>query len=71
MSTGDDGEWRFSLEDIEESQSDEDEAGNVAGTLSRRAPVEPEDIDVENAFFVLVGVLIAGLFVGAVFSLIL
>jgi hypothetical protein len=43
--------------------------GNVAGTLRPERPVTPGNINPENAFFVLVGALIAGLFVGAVLSL--
>ena len=82
MAAPDDGEeWRFSLEDLEDEEaSDEgagergtaegDEAsGNVAGTLRPERPVTPGNINPENAFFVLVGALIAGLFVGAVLSL--
>jgi hypothetical protein len=82
MSTPDDSEeWQFSLEDIEEGEASEDgqpgehsetdaEAdGNVAGTLRPERPVTPESINPENAFFMLVGALIAGLFVGAVLSL--
>ncbi|MEF8887930.1 MAG: hypothetical protein V5A30_09000 [Haloarculaceae archaeon] len=54
----------------ERGAADEDEAGgNVAGTLRPERPVTPGNINPENAFFVLVGALIAGLFVGAVLSL--
>ena len=49
--------------------SDADGNGNVAGTLRPDRPVTPGNINPENAFFVLVGALIAGLFVGAVLSL--
>jgi hypothetical protein len=82
MAAPDDGEeWRFSLEDLEDGEAsdegagerdtaDGDEAsGNVAGTLRPDRPVMPGNIDPENAFFVLVGALIAGLFVGALLSL--
>jgi hypothetical protein len=74
-------EWRFSLEDIEDGEASEDGQpgehggtepdtdGNVAGTLRPERPVTPGSINPENAFFMLVGALIAGLFVGAVLSL--
>jgi len=80
MAAPDDGEeWRFSLEDLEdgeasgdrtaEESTEEETDGNVAGTLRPERPVTPGSINPENAFFVLVGALIAGLFVGAVLSL--
>jgi uncharacterized protein involved in exopolysaccharide biosynthesis len=75
MAAPDDGEeWRFSLEDLEEDETgengdSEESNGNVAGTLRPDRPVEPGRINAENAFFVLVGALVAGLFVGAVLSL--
>lgn len=47
-------EWRFSLEDLE----DEEPEGNVAGSLERAEPLEPQEIDLENAVFVLAGVLL-------------
>jgi len=52
-----------------EGEGEADADGNVAGTLRPDRPVMPGNIDPENAFFVLVGALIAGLFVGAVLSL--
>jgi hypothetical protein len=62
-----DGEWRFSLEDLDGDEGPEsDDGGNIAGTLTPDGVVEPQEIDPENAFFVLVGVLLAALFVGAV-----
>lgn len=61
-----DDEWRFSLDDLPDSGEGDGQSGNVAGTLETRQPLEPGDIDPENAFFVLVGVcLVAGLIVGA------
>jgi len=79
MAAPDDGEeWRFTLDDLDEEAGADAEAeggagrgggeetGNVAGALSPAGPVTPGDIDPENAFFVLVGMLIAGLFVGAI-----
>ena len=83
MAAPDDGEeWRFSLEDVENDEANggdqpaehdteegSDTDGNVAGTLRPDRPVVPGNINPENAFFVLVGALIAGLFVGAVLSL--
>jgi hypothetical protein len=65
----DEEKWRFSLEDIEQRNVDdgddgeaddgEVDGGNVAGTLSPGEEIEPGDIDVENALFVLVGVALA------------
>lgn len=63
------GEWRFSLADIEQrtdgenGDGDGDGDGNVAGALSPDAEIEAGDIDVENAAFVLVGVVLAVLVV--------
>lgn len=71
-------EWRFSIEDLpdsdgvdetsaEQATADGSEEGNVAGTLERRQPLEPGDIDLENAVFVLLGAsIVAGLLIGAV-----
>ena len=57
---GDDGEeWRFSLEDIEQRTDEEDEEGNVAGSLSPAGEITAGDIDLENALFVLVGIALA------------
>ncbi|PSQ57100.1 MAG: hypothetical protein BRD23_08970 [Halobacteriales archaeon SW_9_67_25] len=58
-------EWRFSLADIEQRNADNgetddsEEGGNIAGTLSPEEDIDPGDIDVENALFVLVGVALA------------
>lgn len=78
----DEEEWRFSLEDlpdaddtpaesIDERDTEEtDGTNNIAGTLETRQPLEPGDIDLENAFFVALGVLIVvGLIVGAMLGL--
>jgi hypothetical protein len=66
----DDEEWRFSLEDLPATDDEDDEsASNIAGTLEARQPLEPGDIDLENAFFVALGVLIVvGLIAGAMFG---
>ncbi len=65
-SDGDGEEWRFSLSDIEERDRDASEdaeedsdGGNVAGALTPDEDIEAGDIDVENAAFVLVGVVLA------------
>jgi hypothetical protein len=62
-SDADDGEWRFSLSDIEARTDDGDDEGtnegNVAGSFSPAETIEAGDIDVENALFVLVGVALA------------
>lgn len=62
---GDDEEWRFSLSDLEdEDEDDEGESpGNVAGALGPSDDVEPGDVDLENAVFVALGVLAAGIVV--------
>lgn len=58
-------EWRFSVDDFPEPGED-DEQSNVAGSLERDQPLEPGDIDLENAFFVALGVfIVVGLVVGA------
>ncbi|SDJ50352.1 hypothetical protein SAMN05216226_104122 [Halovenus aranensis] len=76
MATQDDedDEWRFSLDDLDDGEVSEtatdasgDGDGNIAGTLETRQPLEPGDIDLENAVFVALGVLIVvGLILGAV-----
>ena len=55
-------EWRFSVEEVPESANEDDE-GNIAGTLMRDEPLEPETIDTENAVFFLLGSLGTILFV--------
>ncbi|WP_336327537.1 DUF7312 domain-containing protein [Halovenus sp. HT40] len=58
-------DWKFSVEDVspeekpdpQEEQNTESD-GNIAGTLERNQPLEPGDIDLENAVFVVLGVLI-------------
>jgi hypothetical protein len=75
----DDDEWKISVDDVgppahhqseasEESEEPEDETdSNIAGTLSRDQPLEPGDIDAENAAFVVLGVLlVVVLIVGAI-----
>jgi hypothetical protein len=57
-----DDEWRFSLEEIESIQANDEQTageqgGNVAGSLIQREPLEAGDIDLENAVFVALGVL--------------
>lgn len=66
----DDRDWQFSLEDLDESDSDptEDTESNVAGPLTTQGPLEPGAIDAENAVFVLLGV---GLTVGLLASILL
>ncbi|MFC7056986.1 DUF7312 domain-containing protein [Halovenus salina] len=71
-------EWRFSIEDLpdsdgvdetptEQATAGDSENSNVAGTLERRQPLEPGDIDLENALFVVLGAsIVVGLLVGAV-----
>lgn len=61
------GEWRFSLDEIDAQQDDEeDSGGNVAGSLERNQPLEPGDINRENALFVTLGVLVIVVLIAAV-----
>jgi hypothetical protein len=56
-------EWRFSVEEVGESD------GNVAGSLERDQPLEPQEISAEHAAFVLLGVLLTvGLIASVLFS---
>jgi len=72
---GDDGdgrEWRFALEEFDDSESEGggEVGGNVAGALTGDEPLEPGSIDLENALFVLAGVLLAiGFLASAVLAL--
>jgi hypothetical protein len=57
------GEWRFSLSDLEDEETqetdeptDDEQAGSVAGSFSPSDTIEPGTIDLENAVFVLLGV---------------
>mgnify|MGYP006977847902 CR=1 FL=1 len=63
MSAGEDDEWRFSLEDVEEREAEEpaESGGNVAGSFLPDKDIEPGDVDLENALFVALGVVIAAL----------
>ena len=54
----DDDQWRFSLDDLEDEESTEGE-GNVAGSLATEEDIEAGDVGLENAVFVVVGVLLA------------
>lgn len=62
----DEDEWRFSLEEIDSMQEngekaavdDTEEGGNVAGSLEHQEPLEPGDINLENAIFVALGALL-------------
>ncbi|MFC7073952.1 hypothetical protein ACFQJ7_02655 [Halovenus rubra] len=64
-------EWRFSLDDLPATDTENGKPNsNVAGTLETHQPLEPGSIDRENAFFVVVGILlILGLVVGALLGL--
>ncbi|QSG05007.1 DUF7312 domain-containing protein [Halapricum desulfuricans] len=58
VSEHDDGEWRFSLSDLEDDQSAVE--GNVFGSpTSDTEVIEAGSPDLENVFFLLVGVLLA------------
>jgi hypothetical protein len=74
-----DEEWRFSLDEIdamhkgdngEQSHRNGDPEGNIAGSLERNQPLEPGDIDLENALFVVLGaLLVVGLIAAVVFGI--
>lgn len=49
-------EWRFSLEDLESDEADSD--GNIAGAFTPSEELEPGDVDLENALFVVLGVVV-------------
>jgi hypothetical protein len=60
-------EWQFSLEDLQEG---DEEDGNVAGSFLPDEAIEPEAVSLENAVFVLLGVLLSGVvLVGFVLAL--
>ncbi|MHB9288454.1 hypothetical protein ACKVMT_15595 [Halobacteriales archaeon Cl-PHB] len=50
-------EWRFSLEDLE-GDTAEDSGGNIAGAFTPSEELEPGDVDLENALFVVLGVVV-------------
>ena len=53
-----------------EQQPTDDPDSNVAGSLDRLEPLEPQEINLENAAFVLLGVLlVVGFLLGALFGL--
>jgi hypothetical protein len=65
-----DSQWRFSLSDLDgesaDGADDADESGNsgnIAGSFRVDEELEAEDISVENALFVVVGVVLAVAFV--------
>lgn len=74
-----DDEWRFTLEELDDdaepaesgvTEDEKDEDGNIAGTLAHNQPLEPGDIDLENALFVVVGVLlVVGLIAATMFGI--
>lgn len=73
----DDDEWKISVDDVgppahddEDADATEESAGNIAGTLGRNQRLEPGDIDLENAIFVTLGVLlVVVLIVGAILGI--
>lgn len=51
-------------------RSEDDSDSNVAGSLDRLEPLEPQEINLENAAFVLLGVLlVVGFLLGALLGL--
>lgn len=59
----DEDEWRYSLADLETADDEDDAGSNVAGSFMPDEKLEPGHVDLENAFFVLLGVVTAGLVV--------
>lgn len=60
----DEGQWRFSLDDLEGDDQAEGE-GNVAGSLAPEEDIEAGDVNLENAFFVAAGMVLALLVIAA------
>lgn len=58
-------EWRYSLEDLDDDSepgaTSDESGGNVAGSFFPDEELVPGDIDLENALFVLLGVILSGL----------
>jgi hypothetical protein len=54
-----DGEWRFSLEDLPADGDDESEGEGIAGAFGPSKDIEPGDIDRESVLFVVLGACIA------------
>ncbi|WP_436902227.1 DUF7312 domain-containing protein [Halovenus halobia] len=73
----DDEEWKISVDDVgppahedHEEATDEQTGGNIAGTLAHNQPLEPGDVDLENAVFVVLGVLLVVLLIaGAILGI--
>jgi hypothetical protein len=72
-------DWKFSVEEFTDEADGEavgldaaagetkEDRGNITGSLTSDRPLEPGDIDPENAFFVLVGfALVGGLVLGTI-----
>lgn len=58
-SGGDEGQWRFSLEDLPPEGDEEHEGEGIAGAFGPSEEIEPEEIDRESVVFVLLGALVA------------
>lgn len=56
-------EWEFSIDEVGDEETGDERSGNVTGSIRNRGPLEPGDIDLENAVFFLVGSLGTVLFV--------
>jgi len=59
----DESDWRFSLDEVGDDESTGG-GGNVAGSVVEREPLEPQQIDLTNAAFFLLGSLGTILFIG-------
>jgi len=76
-------DWKFSVDEFPDESEGDDQRdgeeieldadagdgaeGNITGSLTSDQPLEPGDVDPENALFVLVGVaLVAGLILGTI-----
>lgn len=55
----DEGEWRFSLEDLPAEGDEESEGEGIAGAFGPSKEIEPGDIDRESVLFVVLGACIA------------
>ncbi|MDG5775777.1 hypothetical protein VB773_17155 [Haloarculaceae archaeon H-GB2-1] len=60
----DDDTWQFELSDLPPLDGEEETQGegNVAGEFNPPSPVEPEELSLENAVFVLLGIVATLLF---------
>lgn len=58
----DDSDPTPAIRRVGDGDDDREQEGNVAGMLPRDQPLEPQDIDLENAVFVALGALLVVVF---------